>query len=304
MKHLQLHSTLLRYVDEIARCGSIRKAALKLNVASSAVNRQLLSLEADLGTPIFERGPRRVRLTSAGEILIHHIRRTLQDAQRAKSEIEDLKGIRRGEVSVAIIEGAATELLTEVLKDFRTRYPSIRFLVRVLPSELVPEVVGRGDADLGLAFNVPPMRGIRRIASTVLSVGVVMRPDHPLAKAKRIRLIDCLQYPICLADRSISAGQLIDRALIESAATIEPFVVCNSAEILRAMVLEGLGITFKSSVGLKRDIREKRLVFRHLEKAPSQHLTLIEKSGRKLPVAANVLGEALRHAIISLKDPK
>ncbi len=50
-----LHSRMLRYLDEVARCGSIRQAAERLNVASSAINRQILALEAELGTPIFHR---------------------------------------------------------------------------------------------------------------------------------------------------------------------------------------------------------------------------------------------------------
>src|SRR5579862_8524095 len=59
-----LHSRLLRYLDEVSRLGSIRKAAVRLNVASSAINRQILALENELGAPIFERMPRRLRLTA------------------------------------------------------------------------------------------------------------------------------------------------------------------------------------------------------------------------------------------------
>lgn len=69
-----LHSRKLLYIDEIARCGSIRKAAARLNVASSAVNRQILALEDELGVPLFERLPRGLRLTAAGELCVEHTR--------------------------------------------------------------------------------------------------------------------------------------------------------------------------------------------------------------------------------------
>ncbi|MBL0932855.1 MAG: LysR family transcriptional regulator, partial [Alphaproteobacteria bacterium] len=72
-----LHGRMLRYLDEIVRSGSIRKASARLNVASSAINRQLLALEAELGAPLFERLPRGLRLTAAGEMLIAHVRQTL-----------------------------------------------------------------------------------------------------------------------------------------------------------------------------------------------------------------------------------
>ncbi|HUD88673.1 MAG TPA: LysR family transcriptional regulator, partial [Xanthobacteraceae bacterium] len=65
---------LLTYVDAVARHGSIRKAADALNVASSALNRQILDLESDLGSALFERLPRGVRLTAAGEVFLAYVR--------------------------------------------------------------------------------------------------------------------------------------------------------------------------------------------------------------------------------------
>ena len=96
-----LHSRLLTYVDEVARTGSIRKAASHLNVAASAISRQILALETELGTPIFQRLPRKLILTAAGEVLVGHIRQTLKELTRAQSKIEELKGLRRGEITVA-----------------------------------------------------------------------------------------------------------------------------------------------------------------------------------------------------------
>src|SRR5260221_10737153 len=91
-----LHSRLLTYVDEVARTGSIRKAASHLNVAASAISRQILALETQLGTPIFQRLPKKLILTAAGEVLIGHVRQTLKELTRAQAKIEELKGLRRG----------------------------------------------------------------------------------------------------------------------------------------------------------------------------------------------------------------
>src|SRR3979490_1225970 len=88
-----LHSRLLKYLDEVARVGSIRKASVRLHVASSAINRQILALENEMGAPIFERMPRRLRLTATGEVLIAHVRETLKGHQRVESHIEALKGL-------------------------------------------------------------------------------------------------------------------------------------------------------------------------------------------------------------------
>ena len=76
-----LHARMLKYLDEVVRSGSIRKAAERLNVAASAINRQVLTLERELGGPLFERLPRRMRLTAMGELLILHVRQTLSRAR-------------------------------------------------------------------------------------------------------------------------------------------------------------------------------------------------------------------------------
>src|SRR5262245_28837188 len=119
MKHLRV----LRYVDEVARVGSIRKAADQLNVTASAVNRRIMDLEEELDTPLFERRPRGVRLTAAGEVFVSYLREQNSDLERMKSQIEDLKGMRRGTVRVACSQAVALDFLPRQIAEFRKRHP-------------------------------------------------------------------------------------------------------------------------------------------------------------------------------------
>ena len=94
------HLRHLRYIDEIARCGSIRLAAERLHVAASAVNRRLLDVEDELGTPVFERLPRGMRLTAAGERFLDRARNVLRELEAVhRTQIahhleKDLKSVR------------------------------------------------------------------------------------------------------------------------------------------------------------------------------------------------------------------
>ncbi|WP_423454423.1 LysR family transcriptional regulator [Ottowia sp. VDI28] len=90
------HLRFLKYVDEIARSGSIAKAAERLHVAASAVNRRLQDIEEELDTPLFERLPRGMRLTAAGELFIRYVRSRSTELDQVLSQIEELKGLRRG----------------------------------------------------------------------------------------------------------------------------------------------------------------------------------------------------------------
>ena len=102
---------LLTYVDAVARHGSIRKAAEALNVAPSALNRQILDLEIDLGSALFERLPRGMRLTAAGEVFLAYTRQAISELKAIDSQVEQLRGLVRGQVSVAAVELVVGELL-------------------------------------------------------------------------------------------------------------------------------------------------------------------------------------------------
>src|SRR5882724_3303905 len=131
MKHLRI----LDYVDEVARARSIRKAAEHLNVTASAVNRRIADLEIELGAPLFERLPRGVRLTAAGEVFVNYLRKQGGEVERMKSHIEDLKGLRRGTVRIACSQALAFDFLPRAIAAYRARYPLVDFEVRVLDHE-------------------------------------------------------------------------------------------------------------------------------------------------------------------------
>jgi len=97
MRHLLPY----KYIEEIAKAGSIRKAAEVLAITPSALNRRLLTVEDELGVSIFERLAVGVRLNTAGELLLKHIRNQMSDLERVKSQIADLSGQRRGSVAIA-----------------------------------------------------------------------------------------------------------------------------------------------------------------------------------------------------------
>ena len=126
MKHLRI----MRYVDEVARTGSIRKAADHLNVTASAVNRRIMDLEDELGARLFERRPRGVRLTAAGEVFVHYLREQDGSVERMKSQIEDLRGLRRGTVRIACSQALALDFLPRMIAEFRTRHPLVSFTSR------------------------------------------------------------------------------------------------------------------------------------------------------------------------------
>jgi DNA-binding transcriptional LysR family regulator len=295
---MHLHSQALRYISEVARSGSIRKAAEQLNVASSAVNRYILKLEAELGVQIFERKFRSLRITPTGQLIIDHIRRTLHDAEKTKEEIDELKGSRRGTVRLVVIEGLATDLLPRTLVAFREKFPLISFNVEVLPSASVADALLEHHADIGISFNTPACRGIKREKIAELSVGILMQPTHPLTKQETITLADCTRYPLIMASNALSLAPVIQSAFLSGELNAEALITTNSAAAVKAMVEVGLGIGFKSALGIEGDVAAGRLAFRNVSGSRlEQRLYLLTRQGSALPPSANYLIEHIKIVI-------
>src|SRR3954454_16193132 len=191
MKHLRI----LSYVDEVARSGSIRKAADQLNVTASAVNRRIMDLEVELGAPRFERRPRGVRLTAAGEVFVNYLRHQNGEAERMKSQIEDLKGMRRGTVRIACSQALALEFLPREIAAYRARFPLVQFEVKVFDHEQAMAALSAYEVDLVLVFRPPFLASFQPLMSLQQRLVALMGADHPLALRNKIRLSDCVGYP-------------------------------------------------------------------------------------------------------------
>jgi molybdate transport repressor ModE-like protein len=128
---MRIHSIAIRYFDAVRKAGSIREAARQLNVASSAVNRQILKLEAEIGAPLFERLPGGLKLSTAGEVLTRHVRVVFRDAARMQSELDSLRGVHTGLVELIAAESLTMDFLPTVIGNFRKRHARVRLKVLV-----------------------------------------------------------------------------------------------------------------------------------------------------------------------------
>lgn len=284
------HLRFLHYIDAVARSGSIRAAAEKLHVASSAVNRRVQDLEEELGTPLFERLPRGVRLTAAGELFLGYARRRQADLDQVRSQIEDLGGMRRGQVTLAASQALAPAFLPQAIHAFQTLRPGIAFDVKVLDRERAVDAVTDFAADLGLIFNPPDLRGLAVLAQARQRTCALVAPDHPLAGRESVRLKDCLAYPIALPDSSLSGRSVLEDLFEQSSAQPHPPLVSNSYEMMRGYAREAGGVSFQIEIGagpsagaVAIPIAERGL--------PSGRLVLVALRDRVLPVAAAAFAE-------------
>jgi DNA-binding transcriptional LysR family regulator len=236
---------LLVYLDAVARHGSIRKAADALNVAPSALNRQVLDLEQDLGSALFERLPRGVRLTAAGEVFLAYARQAISELKAVESEVEQLRGLVRGQVGIAAVESVAGELLPSAIMQFQAAHPNVRFHVRIgVPEEVIAAVVA-DQVDLILTHHPPPRKSVPIAAVAEQALCALMACDHPLAGRRELRLRDCLAYPLALGDITLAGRSLIEQVLAQASFDLEPRLISNSVETMKAFARLNRGVCFQ-----------------------------------------------------------
>jgi len=287
------------YFDEVARRGSIRRASEHLNIAPSAVDRQIIQLEQHLGLPLFERMPQGLRLTAAGEILLEAVRRYRRDFGKARSQIDNLQGLRRGEVGIALVEGA-TELLMKHLAPIHAKYPAIAFRIQVASSQTVMNLLLSGEHDVGLTFDPPESHALRLERAVIYQLGVVVRPDHVLADREQISLAECADYPLIIPDESISLRQVLNKAWARSVGGSPGYVITASGvNMIKAAVKNDLGVGILATLDAFDEIGRGELRFIPFSENPPPHsvLALVTASGRTLSVPASILLQHLSTAL-------
>ncbi|CAB3731565.1 LysR family transcriptional regulator [Achromobacter piechaudii] len=291
-----LQEVALRYFLEVARCGSVSLAAERLEVAPSAVSRQIARLERELGTLLFERRSRGMALNAAGELLAAHAKRAQQDVDRVTGDIMSLRGLRQGLVRVVCTEGFVHDLVPAAIAQFRKQYAGIRFTLDVCSQREVPVRVRDGAADIGITLSLTSHRDVRVELRMPAPVRAVVAADHPLASLQEVSLAQLMAYPLALPDADSTLRQLIDISCSRQQLLCEPVFSSRSVDALVAFAGAGGGVAFCGELAIRYRLRGKLVVAVPLRdrEMNERHFELQTLAGRVLPEAAKAFIASLR----------
>jgi len=292
---------VLKYFLVVAKTGSIRLASEELFVAPSAVSRQMTALEEDLGAPLFERSAKGVRLTAAGEVFASTARSIFRKMERARSEIDDLRGLKRGHVSIYAVEGVVAEFLLPLLAAFNRRYPNISFEIQVTGTDDVLRALVEDRGDIGLAFNPEPSAEVLSIKSNEHPVVAVALPGHPAAQAGSLTLRALSEQVLGLPDRTFGVRRLLDDAMLRENLENRPFLQVNSIEMAKAFVRAGMGLTVLPEFAVRTEKERGEFIAVPLHDrrgSLSATLVLCTHRDRHLSAASRRVLSALNDAMI------
>lgn len=186
----------LRYFTVLAETRNFHRAAERLNISQPPLSVAIRKLEEGLGTPLFERGPRGVRLTPAGEAALAPARETLVQAELVAEAVRlGAKG-ETGRLAIGFVGSAVSELLPRLILAYRARYPKVELVLEEMTSVGILDALQQRQLDIGLV-RLPAMKRTDAMIQVIehdRMVAAIPR-SHPLARRKSLALAELAQQP-------------------------------------------------------------------------------------------------------------
>ena len=193
---------VLRYFLAIVREESITKAAELLHITQPTLSRQIAQMEEDMGVKLFDRGTRKIVLTNEGLLLRRRAEEILELVDKTERELAEQDEKVEGTVSIGCGDIAAVQMMPELIKKFRERYPAVNFDLYTATADHIKDRMDRGLTDIGLLLEPINMEKYDYIRLNREEQWVaVIPPDSPLAKLEYITLEDLRGMPLILPRR-------------------------------------------------------------------------------------------------------
>lgn len=254
-------SRFLRYFMAVGKLGSIRKASETLNVSASAIDRQILRVEAELGIPLFERLPGGLRLTAAGELMMAAGGRWQKNLFELRAQIEDLRGLKRGHVEIAVIDALAKGYVPRIIQAIQSEYPGISIGLRVLENDDVRQAISRGEVDFGIFFEPQSYKELSVRAFVDVVLGFVTPVGHPFGRQPETRFAACADMKLIVPAEPLALCQQV--SVLEGSSGIELNKVATSDNIqmISSLVAQGIGVGILTSLDVVTEVRAGQLSF-------------------------------------------
>lgn len=293
MRHLRIYKAL----DAVARHRSIRAAAYGLAISPSALNRQVQALEDDLGVGLFERLPRGVRLSTAGEIYLGAFRAHIAELDRAAAQINDLAGLRAGAVRLGVGPELVAGTVRKITAAYRADFPDLDIEIAVLPCDGVGEALRSFDVDLYVGANPVLDETVDVLHSeeaAAICVGAAAESG-----GGPIRLSDLANAPLAVNSAASGLRRLLDAAFAARSVPVryamvadqlDPDIVLASPEINVVTISHGQAATAlndRSGGGRRVDARD----------LPALFIKVLRLKSRALPIGATRLAERIIEAM-------
>ena len=284
---------VLRYFLEIAREENMTRVAERLHVSQPTLSKQMKELEDELGKKLFRRGSASIHLTDEGMLLRKRAEDILAMVDKTADEFKALDEVTGGNVYIGCAESYQIRYLAQIIKEFRERYPLLKYHILSGDTAQVAERLDRGLLDFAVIVEPPNLQKYNYIELPVADTwGVVMRKDCPLSEKYFVTVDDLIGYDLISSPQSLEAdfprwcGEKLGE--LNVVGTVNLFY--NGTVFVRAG--EGLLLTFDKLADTSND---SELCFRPLKPLLQSKMYIIWRRYQVFsPIAERLMDEIKR----------
>lgn len=283
----------------VHRRGGVSNAARALHRSQPAISRRIALLEQELGVPLFERVAGRTKLSDAGRVMVPYAERAVAAAQDAENAIRALTRQNAGPVSLAVVGTVAGGRLSEILKRFAREYPDVDLTLRTATSAEVSDLIRRGEATIGLRYDIDRLRDLDHTRLATEHLQVVCAPDHRRAGKRVAKLADLrgerwIAFPEIPGRREISASHVFALFQTHGLGEID-WTAVDSLTAQKRLVEAGLGIALLTQSHAADELRFGSIsTIRVGDLTASQDIVAVTRRGGFLSAASQRLLVMLR----------
>ncbi|MFS0863100.1 LysR family transcriptional regulator [Fredinandcohnia sp. 179-A 10B2 NHS] len=285
----------IMYFIEVAKREHVTDAATTLHVAQSAVSRQLVNLEKELGADLFIRQGRNVKLTPVGKIFLEHMEHALKVIENGKREVEEYLDPQKGMIRIGFPSSLASYTMPTAISAFRERFPHVKFNLNQGSYHSLVEGVINGEFDMALIGPVPMNE--KKIKGSVLFTDhiVGLLPNtHPFAKRESLYLNELAEDSFVLFPEGYILRDIIVNACKQIGFNPQISFEGEDIDAIKGLVSAGLGITLIPEITLVDNIPRSTVKIPIVEPNVTRTVGVIIPSERQLLPTEKLFYEFLK----------
>ena len=284
MRRLTLRQ--FRVFEAVARNLSFSKAAAELHLSQPAVSMQVKGIENILGMPLTEQMGKKIYLTDAGREVLYACQSITARLDDLQTNLAQLRGMDSGRLNIAVTT-TVSAIATGILASFRVRYPKVSIHLDVSNRDSVLGQLAHNRIDIAIMGQVPDGLDLEATRFMDNPLVVIAPPDHPLARKKKVSLVDLASEPFLVREAGSGTRGAMERFFADKELELTTSMEMNSNEAIKQSVQAGLGLGILSLQTLEQELELKRLVVLNVESFPiMRYWYIVHRKNKRLSTAA------------------
>ena len=271
---------------EVARQGSVSKAAERLFVTQPAVSMQIKQLEDAFGLALLEPTGRNIKLTDAGEVFLTHATTAMGQFKDLEALMAEHIGLKRGRIDLAVVS-TAKYFVPMLLVQFNKLFPGIDVRLYIDNREKVIGMLARFEVDLVVMGRTPSHLDAQAFAFATNPMAMVAAPDHALARRRNVSFSALGDYGFVVREQGSGTRAAMERLFAEHQTNLKVVMEMPSNETIKQAVMAGMGLSFLSMRTVRHELATGRLALLEVKGLPQiNHWYVTHLSSKKLSPAA------------------